>query len=48
MYDLTARVEEAHECYDRLLDDHLDKIAKLSGVDRERLIKINPADFVAK
>lgn len=48
MYDLTARVEEARKYFDRLLDERLDKIAELSGVDRKFLIKINPADFVEK
>lgn len=48
MYDVTTRVSDAWEFYDKALDERLDKIAGLSGVDRERLVKINPAEFIEK
>lgn len=48
MFDMTERVAEAWSFYDKLLDERLDHIAELSGVDREKLIKINPAEFIEK
>lgn len=47
MFDITERVREAYSYYDKLLDERLDLIAKLSGVPREKLLKINPAAFIA-
>lgn len=48
MYDMTDRVAEVWEYYDKLLDERLQQIADLTGVDRARLIKINPAEFIEK
>lgn len=48
MYDMTSRVDAAWEFYDKMLDGRLEQIAGLSGVDRERLVKINPAEFIEK
>lgn len=47
-YDLTEQVQKAWRYFDKLLDEKLDRIAKLSGVERDRLKKINPAEFVEK
>lgn len=47
-YDVTERVREAREYFDRLLDDRIAKIAELSGVPGEQFVKINPADFLEK
>lgn len=47
-YDLTEQVQKAWRFFDKLLDEKLDRIAKLSGIERDRLKKINPADFVVK
>lgn len=48
IYNATERVKEAWAYYDKLLDAKLDNIAKLAGVDRDKLIKINPAEFIEK
>lgn len=48
MYDMTDRVAEIWDYYDKILDDRLERIANLSGVDRDALIKINPADYIEK
>lgn len=47
-FDATRRVAEARAYYDKLLDEKLDNIARLSGVSRDKLVKINPADFIEK
>ena len=48
VYDITERVHEIWEYFDKMLDERLDQIAEKSGVPRENLIKINPADFIEK
>lgn len=48
VYDITDRVHEIWEYFDKMLDERLDQIAERSGVPRENLIKINPADFIEK
>lgn len=48
MFDATNRVKELWAYYDAMLDKRLDEIAEKSGVDRARLIKINPAEFIEK
>lgn len=47
-FDMTARVKEAWEYYDKQLDDQIEKIAERAKVEPERLIKINPAEFIEK
>lgn len=46
VYDITKRVAEVHDYFDKMLDEHIQKISELSGVPAERMIKINPADFI--
>ena len=48
IYDITDRVKEAWDFYDGFLDRKLEKICELSGVSREQLVKINPAEFIEK
>lgn len=48
VFDMTARVKEAWEFFDRKLDRNLQEIAERAEVPRECLIKINPAEFVEK
>lgn len=47
-YNITEQVERAHEYYDQLLTHNIAEISKLSGVEPEKLIKLNPADFIEK
>lgn len=46
LFNATQREREAREYYDKMLDGKLDRIAELSGVDRAKFEKINPADFI--
>lgn len=46
LFNATQREREAREYYDKMLDNKLDRIAELSGVDRAKFEKINPADFI--
>lgn len=48
VYDITGRVADLRAYYDSLLEDKLGRIAALSGVNRECLVKINPADFIER
>ena len=48
MFDMTERVQEAWEYFDKVLDKNIDKISKLSGVAKDKMIKINPAEFIEK
>lgn len=48
IYDMTERVAEAWNYYDRLLDEKLERIANLAEVEKERLVKINPAEFIKR
>lgn len=48
IYDMTERVAEAHEYFDKLLDERIAKISEISGVPLESFKKINPADFIEK
>lgn len=48
VYDITERVAAVHDYFDKLLDERIQKISELSEVPAERLIKINPADFIEK
>lgn len=48
LFDETERVEEAWKFYDELLEDKLNRIAELAGVDRQQLKKLNPAEFIEK
>ena len=45
-YDLTDQVRRAWEHFDKLLDAKIQHIHELTGIERERLIKLNPMDFV--
>lgn len=48
LYNMTKRVHEAWRFYDQLLDERIDKIASISGVEKDRMRKINPAEFIEK
>lgn len=48
IFDLTERVAELRAYYDAVLDERIGKIAELSGVGRDRMVKINPASFIEK
>lgn len=47
-YDITQRVKELHEYYDKVLAERIQKIAEISEVPLENFIKINPAEFIEK
>ena len=46
IYDLTDHVRRAWEHYDKLLDVKIQHIHELTGVPKERLIKLNPAEMI--
>ena len=46
IYDLTNQVKAAWEHFDKLLDDKIQRIHELTGVEKERLVKLNPAEFI--
>ena len=48
IYDITDRVAEAWKYYDELLDTRIAEISRISGVDPEHFVKINPAEFIEK
>lgn len=48
IFNMTERVAEAWDYYDRLLDTKLERIANMAEVERDRLNKINPAEFIEK
>lgn len=45
VYDLTEQAQAARKHFDKLLEEKINNIQRLTGVERERLIKINPIDF---
>lgn len=47
-YDMTEKLAEAWKFYDALLDKRIEKISQLSGVPTDKMVKINPAEFVIK
>ena len=46
IYDLTDQVRRAWEHFDKLLDVKIQHIHELTGVEKERLVKLNPAEFI--
>lgn len=48
IYDVTDRVAEAWEYFDKLLDERIAKISEISEVPLENFVKINPAEFLEK
>lgn len=48
IYDMTERVQELWDYYDKVLDERLDAIAERAQVDKSCLIKLNPAEFIEK
>lgn len=48
VYDATSIYKDAHKYYDEMLSAKLDAISQLAGVERDKLVKINPADFIEK
>lgn len=47
-YNITQKVKDAWKYYDDLLDKKIKNISKLSNVNKDKLIKINPAEFIEK
>lgn len=45
LVDVTDRVKEAHDYFDKMLDGRIADISEISGVPVQSFIKINPADF---
>lgn len=48
VYDITDRVHELWDYYNNLLDEHIKKISEISGVPKEQIKKINPAEFIVQ
>lgn len=48
IYNITDRVKEAWNYYDKLLDEKIENISKISGVSKDKFVKINPAEFLEK
>lgn len=48
IYDLTEHVNAAWKHYDEILEQKIIHIQQLTGIDRDRLIKLNPLEFVEK
>ena len=48
VYDVSDRVKEAHDYYDKILEERIKQISEISGVPFEQFIKINPAEFCEK
>ena len=46
VYDFTDQVRRAWEHFDALLDVKIQHIHELTGVEKERLIKLNPAEVI--
>jgi N-acetylglutamate synthase-like GNAT family acetyltransferase len=46
IYDFTDIVRKAWEHFDKLLDEKIEHIHQLTGIERERLVKLNPAEFI--
>lgn len=44
--DLQKYIEGAREHFDKLLDEKIAELHRLTGVETERFIKINPMDFI--
>ena len=48
MFDVTERVREAREYFDKLLDERIRQISEISDVPLECFVKINPANFLER
>lgn len=48
LFDVTDRVAEAWEYFDKVLDERLAEISRISEVPVEQFVKINPAEFCVK
>lgn len=48
VYNVTKRVSDAFEYFDRMLEKRIDEISELSGVSKENFVKLNPAEFIEK
>ncbi len=48
LYDVTNRVHEAWDYFDHLLDERIAEISKISEVEPEHFVKINPVEFAEK
>ena len=45
-YNITDQVQAAWEHYDRILTENIRQISEISNVPPEKLIKLNPAEFI--
>ena len=48
IYDLTEHVKAATEHFDKILEAKIQHIHELTGIEKERLVKLNPMMFVDK
>ena len=48
LYDVTNRVADAWNYFDKLLDERIAEIAEIAEVPQEQFVKINPAEFLEK
>lgn len=48
LYDMTDRVADAWNWFDKLLDERIAEISRLSEVPVEQFVKINPAEFIER
>lgn len=48
MFDVTERVREAREYFDKLLDERIKRISEISDVPLDCFVKINPANFLER
>ena len=46
IYNLTEHVQKAWQHFDQLLEQKIEHIHELTGVEKERLIKLNPAEMI--
>lgn len=47
-YDMTDQVHAAWEHFDKILEAKIQHIHELTGVEKERLVKLNPLEFVER
>ena len=45
-HDLQKYIDGAREHFDKLLDAKIARLCELTGIERERFVKINPMDFI--
>lgn len=48
IYDMTEQVLKAREYFDAMLTKKIEHLQEQTGIERERFVKLNPADFVER